>query len=127
MKRYYFMAMFAVLGLQGLCAQEKKPIVLYCDINVDAAKEAQMLKTFHEVFFPEAKKYPGYIDLKLTKFRQAFVGKAPEGAQYRFQLTYESEEARQKWVKSDIHAKVWPQVENLLSSKNYPCLIYDIK
>ncbi|MEO8596028.1 MAG: hypothetical protein ABI759_22090 [Candidatus Solibacter sp.] len=127
MKRYYFMAMFAVLGLQGLCAQEKKQIVLYCDLNVDAAKEAEMLKNYHTIFFPAAQKYPGYIDLKLTKFHSAASGKAPEGANYRFQLAFESEEARQKWIKSDIHGKVWPTIENLLSTKNYPCLIYDIK
>ena len=44
---------------------------------------------------------------------------------YRFQLTYESEEMRQKWVASDIHKKVWPTIEKTLSSKNYTVLLFD--
>jgi hypothetical protein len=46
---------------------------------------------------------------------------------YRFQLTYESEEQRQKWIKSDVHQKVWPTVENTLSNKNYSTLLFDSK
>jgi hypothetical protein len=45
---------------------------------------------------------------------------------YRFQLTYESEEARQKWINSDIHSKVWPTIENTLTDKkNYTVLLCD--
>ena len=44
---------------------------------------------------------------------------------YRFQLTYESEELRQKWIKSDVHQKVWPTIEKTLSKKNYPVLLFD--
>ena len=45
---------------------------------------------------------------------------------YRFQLTYESEELRQKWIHSDTHQKVWPTIENTLTNKsNYPVLLFD--
>jgi hypothetical protein len=65
--------------------------------------------------------------VKLLKLAKVYTGSAPAGANYRFQLTYESEEARQKWIHSDIHQKVWPTVENTLSSKNYSTLLFDSK
>ena len=44
---------------------------------------------------------------------------------YRFQLTFESEELRQKWVASDVHKKVWPTIEDTLRSKDYTILLCD--
>ena len=127
-RRTYLSAMFtAVAGLRTASAQKaKNPIVLYCDLAVDAAKEQEMLKNFHTIFKPAAEKYPGYVDLKMLKFRSAVQGVAPAGINYRFQLTYESEEARQKWIHSDIHKRVWPTVENTLANKaTYPVLLFD--
>lgn len=63
--------------------------------------------------------------MKLLKLRTVYTGAAPAGVNYRFQLTYESEEARQKWIHSDIHQKVWPTVEKTLSTKNYSTLLFD--
>jgi hypothetical protein len=51
---------------------------------------------------------------------------APEGVNYRFALTYQSEELRQKWVASDVHQKVWPTIENTLTSKSYSVLLFDV-
>ena len=84
-----------------------------------------MLRNYHTVFKPAAEKFPGYIDLKMLKLRSTLSGTAPAGINYRFQLTYESEEARQKWIKSDIHQKAWPTIENTLTSKNYQILLTD--
>jgi hypothetical protein len=41
-------------------------------------------------------------------------------------LPTKSEEARQKWVASDIHQKVWPTIENTLTAKNYTVLLFDV-
>jgi len=114
-------------GLKTAPAQKaKNPIVLYCDLAVDASKEQEMLRNYHTIFKPAAEKFPGYIDLKMLKLRSAIQGSAPQAINYRFQLTYESEEARQKWIHSDTHQKVWPTVENTLSNKsNYPVLLFD--
>jgi len=85
-----------------------------------------MLHNFHTIFKPAAEKFPGYVDLKMLKLRSVLSGAAPQSINYRFQLTYESEEARQKWIHSDIHQKVWPTVENTLSNKSdYPTLLFD--
>ena len=127
-RRSYLKSLLAAgAGLSAAHAQEKSqnPIVLYVDMQVDPAKEQEMLKNYHTVFKPAAVKFPGYVDLKIVKLRSALQGSAPAGMNYRFQLTYQSEEMRQKWVASAIHQKVWPTIENTLVSKNYTVLLCD--
>ena len=129
-RRSYLKAMLAAIGGgSGLRAQAaaKNPIVLYCDLSVDASREQEMLKNFHTIFKPAAEKFPGYMDVKLLKLRTVYTGAAPAGVNYRFQLTYESEEKRQTWIHSDVHQRVWPTVENTLSNKNYSTLLFDSK
>jgi hypothetical protein len=127
-RRSYLKSLLAAgAGLSTVHAQDKtqNPIVLYVDMQVDPAKEQEMLKNYHTVFKPAAVKFPGYVDLKIVKLRSALQGSAPAGMNYRFQLTYQSEEMRQKWVASAIHQKVWPTIENTLVSKNYTVLLCD--
>ena len=127
-RRSYLSAMLAGLaGLKGVSAQTaKNPIVLYCDLAVDASREQEMLRNFHTTFKPAAEKFQGYVDVKMLKLRSALQGSAPATINYRFQLTYESEELRQKWIHSDVHQRVWPTVENTLRNKsNYPVLLFD--
>src|SRR5450432_3545766 len=106
--------------LIGACAaavhaeHKPSPIQLHVDLSVDPAKEKEMLHNFETIFRPAAVKFPGYIDVKMLKLRSALMGNAPAGVNYRFSLTYQSEEMRQKWVASPIHQKVWPTIENTL-------------
>jgi len=117
----------ALAGLKAASAQKgKNPIVLNCDLAIPPDREQEMLRHFHNAFKPAAEKFPGYVDLKMLKLRTTFQGAVPAGINYRFQLTYESEEARQKWIKSDVHQKVWPPIENMLANKkDYPTLLFD--
>jgi heme-degrading monooxygenase HmoA len=127
-RRSYLSLMLAGLaGFKGASAQKGKgPIVLNWDLAVDPAREQEMLLHFHNTFKPAAEKFPGYIDLKMLKLRTALQGSVAAGVNYRFQLTYESEELRQKWIKSDVHQKVWPPIENMLTNKaNYSVLLFD--
>ena len=110
----------------GLAADSGNPIVLHVDLAVDPAKEKEMLHNFKTIFRPEAAQHPGYIDVKMLKLAKALQGTAPAGANYRFSLTYRSEELRQKWVASPQHRKVWPTIENTLLSKNYTVLLFDV-
>src|SRR5205809_547033 len=99
-------------------AAPEHPIQLHVDLQVDPAKEKEMLRNFKTIFKPAAEKHQGYIDVKMIKLRKALLGSAPQGLNYRFVLTYESEELRLKWVDSADHKRVWPTIENTLSSKN---------
>jgi heme-degrading monooxygenase HmoA len=107
----------------------RKPIVLYCDLAIDPAREAEMLRAFETRFRPAAESFRGrgFIDLKMLKIRTVIQGQpAPaNGINYRFQLTYESEEQRQVWVKSDIHQEVWPLIEDTVTNKDYLVLLTD--
>jgi hypothetical protein len=103
-----------------------RPVQLHVDLAVDPAKEKEMLHNFETIFRPAASRQLGYIDVKMCKLRSTVAGKAPEGFNYRFVLSFASEDLRQKWVETDTHKKVWPTIENTLSNKNYNVLLYDV-
>jgi heme-degrading monooxygenase HmoA len=104
----------------------KPPIQLNCDLAVDPKKEKEFIQYFDTVFRPVARKHQGYIDLKLLKLNTAVRGGAPPGGTFRFALTYESEELRQKWIASDAHVKAWTPMEDMLTDKNFGILVYDV-
>lgn len=107
-------------------AAKTKPIVLYCDLKVDPAREAEMLEHFHKRFKPAGAKFKGFIDLKMLKLRTLIQGdKLPPAVNYRFQLTYENEELRQIWIASKVHADLWPGIENTLTDKNFHVSLFD--
>ncbi len=101
-------------------------IQLHVDLAVDPAKEREMLRSFKTIFVPAARKQPGFIAAEMLKLRSAVQGEAPPGVNYRFVLSYESEELRQKWVASATHKRVWPAIENTLTSKDYTVLLFDV-
>lgn len=102
------------------------PIVLYCDLVVDPAREAEMLHHFHTRFKPAGARFPGFIDLKMLKLRQVIQGfHLPPGVNYRFQLTYQNEDLRQKWIASKTHAQLWPGIQNTLLDKNFHVSLFD--
>jgi heme-degrading monooxygenase HmoA len=101
-------------------------IQLHVDLSVNPAREQEMLQNFKTIFRPAAAKQPGYIDVQMLKLHSAIQGSEPRGLNYRFVLTYASEDLRQKWVASEAHKKVWPTVEKTLSSTNYTVLLFDV-
>jgi antibiotic biosynthesis monooxygenase (ABM) superfamily enzyme len=107
-------------------ADPAHPIQVHVDMSVDPAKEAEMLRHFEQDFKPAAAKFPGYIDVKIVKLRSAVQGKPPAGLNYRFVLTYQNEQLRQKWIASDIHQKVWGMIENTMRNKDYAVLLFDV-
>jgi heme-degrading monooxygenase HmoA len=107
-------------------ARKAQPgIQLHLDATVDLAREKEMLKTFRETFRPAAAKQPGFIEVQMLKLRSTVMGKPPGDANYRFVLTFESEELRQKWVATDIHQQVWPAMEKYFKHKNYNIHLFD--
>jgi heme-degrading monooxygenase HmoA len=125
-RRTYLKAAAAGLAAAALPGQIRAgTIQLHVDLTVEPAREKEMLKNFRDTFKPAASKQPGYIDVQMMKLRTTVMGKAPGDANYRFVLTFESEELRRKWVASDVHQKVWPTIEDTLKHKNYNVLLYD--
>jgi hypothetical protein len=129
MLRSAFVAVAAALGAGRFAAPavaQTKHIRLYVEMDVAAAREREMLDTFHNVFVPEAVKHAGYIRVKMLKRRTVVQGTAPPQHNYRFELEFENEELRQKWIASAAHQRVWPQVERTMTTlKDYPVVLYD--
>ena len=129
MKRRTYLKTMLAAGASAagvLAAEPEHPIQLHVDLAVDPAREKEMLHNFETIFRPEAAKHPGYIEVKILKLRTVLRGSGPAGVNYRFSLTYQSEELRQKWVASAGHQRVWPTIENTLSSKDYTVLLFDV-
>src|SRR4029077_15923025 len=106
-------------------ATPEHPLPFHVGLPAGPAKKKATLHHFKTIFRPAASKQAGYIDVQMLKLHSALQGKGPEASNYRFVLTFASEELRQKLVASAIHQKVWPTVENTLKSKNYTVLLYD--
>ena len=127
--RSAFAATVAALGvrrLTGPVRAQTKHIRLYVEMDVAPAREREMLDAFHNTFVPEAVKHDGYIRVKMLKRRTVIQGTVPDAHTYRFELEFESEELRQKWIASAGHQRVWPLVERTMKTqKDYPVVLYD--
>jgi hypothetical protein len=127
--RSAFVATAAALGVNRFADQasaQTKHIRLYVEMDVPAGREREMLQAFHDTFVPEAVKHDGYIRVKMLKRRSILQGTAPAAHNFRFELEFENEELRQKWIASAEHQRVWPLVERTMTTqKNYPVVLYD--
>ena len=127
--RSAFVATAAALGLGRFAAPARaltRHIRLYVEMDVPPAREREMLAAFHDTFVPEAVKHEGYIGVKMLKRRSILQGTAPAAHNYRFELEFENEELRQKWIASAGHQRVWPLVERTMTTqKDYPVVLYD--
>jgi heme-degrading monooxygenase HmoA len=103
-----------------------RPVQLHCDLVVDPAKAADAEHYFVTTYRPAAMDFEGYLDLRLLKLRDVLAGQAPAGANYRFSITWETEELRQKWVASDVHQVVWPELQTYLTSSDFDFLLFEV-
>jgi heme-degrading monooxygenase HmoA len=119
------LAWLAVPAVVGYALPTGLPIQLHVDLTVDPEREEEMLHAFHNSFVPAASQQAGFIDVKMLKLRSALAGSPPAGVNYRFVLTYATEDERKHWVETKIHQEVWPLIERTLKTKNYIILLYD--
>jgi hypothetical protein len=124
-----FAAAAAALGVDRFAAPagaQTRHIRLYVEMDVPPGREREMLEAFHDTFVPEAVRHEGYIRVKMLKRRSILQGTAPAAHNFRFELEFESEELRQKWIASAGHQRVWPLVERTMTTqKDYPVVLYD--
>ena len=127
--RSAFVATAAALGVGRVAAPagaQTRHIRLYVEMDVPSAREREMLQTFHDTFVPEAVKHAGFIRVKMLKRRSILQGSAPATHTHRFELEFEIEALRQKWIASAGHQRVWPLVERTMKTqKDYPVVLYD--
>jgi hypothetical protein len=103
-----------------------RPIQLHADLSVDPAQEAGLVEYFETVYRPTASGFAGYVDLQLLRLRAAVLGHAPAGVNYRFSITFASEELRLLWVRSEAHQEVWGVFERSLASHDFDFLLFEV-
>ena len=114
----------AVSSLEA--AVGKEPIQLHVELDVDPAKEAEMVKNFHQTFKPTISKQPGFVDVKLLKLRKVPLGGPPK-TNWRLIISFKTEEQRLTWVATDDHQRAWPTIETTLIGKKFTAILYDIQ
>jgi heme-degrading monooxygenase HmoA len=114
----------AALTLQA--ADAAPPIQLHLDLEVDPAKEKEMLTNFRNTFRPAIRKQPGFVDVRLMKLRTELAGKVPANCPYRLLISFQTEDQRKAWVATPTHQKVWPTIENTLKGSKYTAFLYDV-
>lgn len=101
-------------------------VQLHCDLTIDPKRAAEAEHYFETVYRPAAASFEGYVDLQLLRLQSVLAGQAPVGMNYRFSITYESEDLRMAWVGSDVHEKVWPTLQTYLTSNTFDFLLFDV-
>ena len=125
-RRNYLKVMAAALpAARSATGAAAPPIQLHCDLQLDPAREKEMLENYRKVFRPTISKQQGFVSVTLLKLTIERQGKAPAGCPYRLIISFQTEEQRLKWVASDAHQKVWPTVENTLVGPKFTALLYD--
>ena len=126
MNRVKLLSALLLAGALTLSAQSKKPIQLHCDLEVDPAREQEMLTNYSKTFKPAITKQPGFVEVELLKFREVIGGKVSPLA-YRINISFQTEDQRKTWVATDLHQQAWPTIEKTLKGEKYRCVLYDVK
>lgn len=101
------------------------PIQLHVDLQVDPAREQEMVANFENEFRPTIAGQPGFVGVTLLKLRDVMVGPAPGDAKYRLIISFDTEDQRKTWIATDEHQRVWPMIEGTLTGSKYSVILYD--
>ncbi len=126
-RRSYFKTM-AALGAATTVARAagSTGIQLHVEMDVDPAREKELLANYKQTFHPAIIKQPGFVDVKLMKFRTVASGSA-QPSLYRLLIAFQTEEHRLKWVATDLHQHVWPTLSKTLKNpEKVTAVLYDL-
>jgi heme-degrading monooxygenase HmoA len=79
--------------------------VLFVDMSVKPGSHPDLERTYTEVFRPAISRQEGFRDVELLRPNQ-------DGGEYRLRIAFEVHDLQKKWVASDLHQQVWPQIED---------------
>lgn len=79
--------------------------VLFVDMKLKPGAQQALEKTYKETFQPAIAKQEGFRAVALLRPNK-------DGGEYRLSIAFESHDLQKKWVASDLHQIVWPQMEN---------------
>src|SRR5262245_30059278 len=93
------------------------PIELHVDLQVDPARERDLVETFRTSFQPTISRQPGFVSVTLLKSRKY--------GSYRLVISFRTEEHRLAWVATADHQRVWPQMEKNLAGERFTSILWD--
>ena len=126
-RRTYLITMAAAGGVSTVAAQPaRNPIQLHVDLDVNPAQENEMVSNFRKVFRPTISKQPGFVAVTLLKLRNVMAGDFAKNWNYRLIISFQTEEQRLVWVKTDDHQRAWPTIEKTLRGNKFKAVLYDI-
>jgi heme-degrading monooxygenase HmoA len=79
--------------------------VLFVDMNVKPGSQQALEKTYTEIFRPAISRQEGFRGVELLRPNE-------DGGEYRLSIAFELHALQKKWVASDLHQQVWPQIES---------------
>jgi heme-degrading monooxygenase HmoA len=79
--------------------------ILHVDLSVKSGMTEALKSTYRGVFCPAISEQPGFSETKLLR------AKSSEARTHRLVIEFESEELQKKWVATNLHQEVWPQME----------------
>jgi heme-degrading monooxygenase HmoA len=104
-----------VLSLSPLPGEKQYPIdgpmEMHIWLTAKPGQEEAMEKTFREVFYPAISARKG--------FRSALMVRKPKTGEYTVRISFDTEDLRVEWAKSDEHQKAWPALESHASKAHY--------
>ncbi len=80
--------------------------VLNVDLQVKPGAEQNLEKTYVETFRPAISRQEGFLSVNLLRPRD-------EAKDYILSIVFEDRTRQQKWVATELHQKVWSQIEAL--------------
>ena len=83
--------------------------VLHVELQVKAGAEQKLEKTYIETFRPAISQQEGLLSVSLLRPRD-------EAKDYMLSIMFDDRAQQQKWVATDIHQRVWAQIESLCAS-----------
>jgi heme-degrading monooxygenase HmoA len=79
--------------------------VLFVDMNVKPGSHKALEKTYTEIFRQAISSQEGFRGVELLRPNQ-------DGGEYRLRIAFELHDLQKKWVATDLHQQVWPQIES---------------
>jgi len=77
--------------------------VLIVDIKVKSGREQEAEKTYRAPFRPAIMAQPGFVSVEFLR--------PLEGGEHALIIAFESQIMQQAWVATDLHTKVWSQMQ----------------
>ena len=82
--------------------------VLFVEMKLKPGAQADLEKTYLEIFRPTISQQEGFRGVELLRPNQA-------GGNWRLSIAFESRDLQKKWVALDLHQVVWPQMQSHLA------------